>query len=315
MVTNSLRRLLLLGVLGASACGEDSGSAGSGRAQVHVVLFTHIEDSTPAGILGTEQCRNAYSGLRVKLIEMAKRSAAHDLPWVLQPDWKILEAARLYEDATMTATTGGKNVFRYLHEDLSVTIDPHSHENGGYNYSDVAYLLDVLGVGGSTVIGGHIWDPSLAQFQEWDRFRVPLTGAKYPQASWRGDVLIGAGTPNHVNDPLVSGVWRPQDRDHFFVDDAAQNIVAVGAWHDDVAGVEELAQAYASGIVAPDAMLTASWNITPTSITAGNGLDLIESSVLVPIAEMRDQGLVVASDFRQLVTTWQTTGTASLYQP
>lgn len=112
-------------------------------------------------------------------------------------------------------------------------------------------------------------------------------------------------------------MWRPQDREHYFVDDPAGNIVSVGAWHDDVAGVEELVQAYAGGTVAYDVMLTASWHITPTEITAPNGLDQIESTVLVPIAELRDQGSVVATDFRTLVTTWQTEhgARAVLYQP
>ena len=119
----------------------------------------------------------------------------------------------------MMATTGGINVLRHLRDTLGVRIDPHSHEGGGYNYSDVASLLDRLGVGGSTVIGGHIWDPSLPQFQQWDRFRGPVAGQRYPSAVWRGDILMGSGTPNHVNDPIVSGVWRPRDRSRYFEDD------------------------------------------------------------------------------------------------
>jgi hypothetical protein len=262
--------LLVFGLLTAACSGDasmpDPGAPDASpdgavvqQGRVHVVLFTHIEDNTP-------QTRTTYLTLRAKLIELAQCAATHDLPWVLQPDWKMLEAARMYEDAATTASTGGKNFLRYLHEDLGVAIDPHSHENGGYNYTDVAYLLEQLGVGGSTVIGGHIWDPTLVQFSEWDRFRVAHTGTKYPTASWRGDLLIGAGTPNHVNDPLVSGVWRPLDRDHYFDDDPNGNIVSVGSWHDDAAGVEELTRLYTAGTVAPDALLTASWNINPASI-------------------------------------------------
>ncbi len=58
-------------------------------------------------------------------------------------------------------------------------------------------------MGGSTVVGGHIWDPSLVQFAKWDRFRVAVPGQKYPASSWRGDVLIGAGTPNHVRAAFI----------------------------------------------------------------------------------------------------------------
>ena len=309
----SLARLL---ILLATACGENGGaSAEQGRVQV--VLFTHIEDNTPGGMLGTTESRAAYDRLRAKLIETAQAFRVHGLPWVLQPDWKILEAAPRYEDTATMTSTGGKNFLRYLKEDLGVTIDAHSHESGGYNYTDVAYLLDRLGVGGTTVIGGHIWDPALAQFSEWDRFRAPVTGLKFPAASWRGDILTGAGTPNHVNDPVVSGVWRPQDRDHYFVDDPSGNIVSVGPWHDDVAGVNELVQLYASGTVAPDALLTAAWNINPSAITAADGVATIERDVLVPIASLRDQGLVVASDFTALIDTWRTEygERATVYRP
>jgi hypothetical protein len=320
----SLRLMLLCSL--AAACAGDPTSPGAepdagaavdaaiaARGKVHVVLFTHVEDNTPGGALGSAQNRQSYTTLRGRLIATAQRFRARDLPWVLQPDWKLLEAALVYEDAALTANTAGKNVFRYLREDLGVAIDPHSHEAGGYNYTDVAYLLDQLGVGGSTVIGGHIWDPALAQFQGWDRFRVAVAGEKYPGASWRGDLLIGAGTPNHVNDPLVSGVWRPADRDHYFEDDPAGNIVSVGSWHDGVTGVQELVQLYASGTVPPEQMLTASWNINPQAIA---NLDAVDASVLAPIAALRDAGDVVVLDFRALVAAWRASGArASLYRP
>ena len=301
-----MQRLVLL-LITIAACGaEPEPTPTATDPAVHVVLFTHIEDSTPAGMLGSVECRDAYVRLRAKLVEMADRMGSRSLPWVLQPDWKILEAARMYEDAATMTSTGGKNLFRFLHEDRGVAIDPHSHESGGYNYTDVAYLLGELGVGGSTVIGGHIWDPALTQFQAWDRFRAPVAGTKYPEATWRGDVLIGAGTPNHVNDPIVSGVWRPQDRDHYFVDDPNANIIAFGAWHDDVAGVEQLVQAYADGTVTAGEMLTASWNLRPTSITTAGGIDQIDATVLAPIADLRDAGLVVVTDFTLLVEIWRT---------
>jgi hypothetical protein len=281
------------------------------------VIFTHIEDATPGGMIGSPPNRAEYLDLRARLIELAEVSHSHGLQWTLQPDWKILLAALEYEDAETTASTGGKNVLRYLVEDLGTVIDPHSHENGGYNYTDVAELLDQLEVGGSTVIGGHIWDPSLPQFQEWDRFREPVAGEMYPDASWRGDILIGAGTPNHVNDPLVSGIWRPLDRDNFFTDHPNGNIVAIGSWHDEVAGVEELVALRASGDVPSDLLLTASWNLLPMDLLADGGIEAIEQDVLVPIAALRDAGDVVVTDFTTLVEIWygEYGGGASLYQP
>lgn len=309
------------GTVGAGAGGSTTaGAAGAGQAgasgtggapsprAVQVILFTHIEDNTPAGALGTMQSRLAYSGLRQSMLELATLAKARGLRWVLQPDWKYLEAAKLYEDAALKSTTGGKNLFVYLRDDLGVAIDPHSHENGGYNYVDVAFLLGELGVGGSNVIGGHIWDPSLPQFQQWDRFRTAQAGEKYPSATWRGDVLIGAGTPNHVNDPLVSGVWRPKDRDHFFDDDPAGNIVAFGAWHDGVAGLHELVDRVASGEVPTSVLPTASWNLAPSTFNVPGGPAMIDSTVLAPVAALRDDGKVFVTDFTSAAEAWRKSG-------
>ena len=284
---------------------------------VYVVLFTHIEDNTPGGALGSEQSRKGYLALRAKLLEMAKLAQSYSLPWVLQPDWKYLEVAKTAEDAATRASTGGRNLFVALRDDYGVAIDPHSHEKGGYNYTDVAHLLTGLGVGESTVIGGHIWDPALPQFQAWDRFRAPIAGEHYPTASWRGDILIGAGTPNHTNDPIVTGVWRPKDRDHYFTDDPAGNIVSIGAWTKNMEGVQSLVDLYAAGTVPASQILTASWNLRPDTLTSPTGLADIEATVLKPLAALRDAGTVVVTDFATLVATWKSTYGAKglVYRP
>ncbi len=273
---------------------------------VHVVVFTHVEDNTPAGLLGSAQSRQNYLVQRRNLIAMAALAESSGVQWTLQPDWKLLEAALLYEEAALQETTNGKNFLRYLKEDRGVVIDPHSHENGGYNYTDVAHLLDSLGVGATTVIGGHVWDPSLPQFAEWDRFRVPVAGQHYPGATWRGDILTGSGTPNHVNDPLVSGVWRPRDRDHYFEHDPAGNIAAVGPYKHSVRFVAELIELYRSGAVPPTVMLTFSCNVNPMTLGAPGGLAAVADTVLGPIAAWRDSGLVVPTDFTTLIETWAT---------
>jgi len=283
--------------------------------RVHVVLFTHIEDNTPMGALDGPQARASYMNMRTRLVEMGKLANAHKAPWSLQPDWKILVAAQRFEDATTMASTAGQNVFKYLRDTLGVFIDPHSHEAGGYNYTDVAHLLSELGVGGSTVIGGHVWDPSLPQFAEWDRFRVPVAGTMFPQTTWRGDILMGSGTPNHVNDPIVSGVWRPKDRNAYFVDDPAGNIACVGAYTKGLEGVTELASKIASGEVPPSCMLTSSYHIAPAVLLAQDGMTTIESTVLAPLEAQERAGKVALTDFTALVATWKRDygGKACLY--
>lgn len=299
------RSLLVAVVLLLAASPVPIAAAAEPRPAVHVVLFTHIEDNTPAGVLGSPSNRTAYLNLRDRLLALAGVVRLHGVGWSLQPDWKFLLAVERYETPEVTSLTGGLNLLRYLRESMGVSIDPHSHENGGYNYTDVAHLLHKLGVGGSTVIGGHIWDPALSQFQRWDRFRAPVPGLRFPEASWRGDILMGSGSPNHVNDPLVSGVWRPRDRDAYFADDPVGNIVAVGAFRGDLPGISELAGLYRSGRVSAECLLTASYSIRPVDILGVDGIRRIEDDVVRPLADLRDQGDVALTDFTALVDTWR----------
>lgn len=305
---------------GTSAGSGDTGTAPTGGTStpkpVYVVLFTHIEDNTPTGTLGSAQSRAAYLDWRNDLIATAEMARRNGVPWVLQPDWKFLEAALLYEDSATTASTGGRNLLRYLKDSLGVIIDPHSHENGGYNYTDVAYLLDQLGVGGSTVIGGHIWDPSLPQFAEWDRYRSAVPGRRYPHYSWRGDILTGAGTPNHTNDPVVSGVWRPRDRSNFFTDDPAGNMVSIGPFSRDLAGVSTLWDLGKAGTIASSCILTSSYHVRPADITNAAARASVERDVIAPLVSLRTAGQVVLTDFTSLVSTWrsQYSATGCVYQ-
>lgn len=301
-----------------------SGTIAQTTPPAYVVLFTHIEDNTPMGELGTAESRQSYLLWRDRLIGVARLFQKHQVRWVLEPDWKFLIAALMYEDSALQARTNHKNLLRFLKEDLNVAIDPHSHENGGYNYTDVAHLLDSLGVGGSTVVGGHVWDPSLPQFAEWDRFRVPQPGAKYPWAWWRGDILMGSATPSHVNDPIVSGVWRPKDRDHFFEDDSLGNIVCVGQYKNAkgqyksyLQSVMELIDLYANAQVPPQYMLTTSKHVSPGDITAPFGLQNIEDSLLVPLRNLEQMGKVKLTDFTALVADWRTIfhSQAFIYHP
>ena len=273
-------------------------------APIQVVLFTHIEDNTPAGLPGSQVHRNNYLTLRARLLDLAALMRAYSVRWSLEPDWSFLLAALQYEDAGLRSSTAGLNVLRYLRDSLGSAIDPHSHEGGGYNYTDVAHLLDSLGVGGSKVIGGHIWDPALPQFQEWDRFRVPVPGQRFPQAIWRGSILMGSGTPNHVNDPIISGIWRPMSRTSYFDDDPAGNIACIGAWKGDIPGISELLTLYRTRQVATTCLLTSTLHVRPADILAPGGLTTIENATIKTLTALRNSGHVRLTDFTALVATW-----------
>ena len=116
---------------------------------------------------------------------------------------------------------------------------------------------------------------------------------------------MGSGTPNHVNDPIVSGVWRPRDRDHYFDDDPAGNIAAVGAYRGDLAGITELIGLSQRGTIAPTCMLTATYGIRPTDFLGPGGASMVDATVLAPMASLRASGNVELTTFTSLVETWR----------
>ncbi|MGC6513189.1 MAG: hypothetical protein ACON4N_01745 [Myxococcota bacterium] len=306
----------------------DGDTDGSDRPPVHVVVMTHIEDTTPGGSLEAPGARPQYLEVRSALLQTAALMQGEGLTWVLQPDWKVLEAALLFEDKALMSNTGGMNVFAHLHDALGVRLDPHSHETQGYNYTDVAHLLDVLGAGGSTVMGGHIWDPELDLFQRWDRYRAPEAGGRYPKATWQAEILIGAGTPNHTNDPLVSGLWRPQDRDHFFEHDEGANLISIGSGirlydvdRDDrpaafVEAVTALVADQAEGATPAGQVVTAYLNVGYEYLRTAASREDLQTEMLAPLAALQASGDIVVTDFQDIATVWQAHGAAGeLYEP
>ncbi len=133
-----------------------------------------------------------------------------------------------------------------------------------------------------------------------------MAGERYPSASWRGDILMGSGTPNHTNDPIVSGIWRPTDPWNYWADDPTGNIVAVGAYKGDVASIGELTSLYRSGEVATSCLLTSTYHITPSTLSSSASLAALERDVLTPLQNLRDRGEVEITNFTSLVATWRT---------
>jgi hypothetical protein len=116
---------------------------------------------------------------------------------------------------------------------------------------------------------------------------------------------MGSGTPNHTNDPIVSGVWRPLDPNNYFVDLPLGNIAAIGAYKGDIAGITTLQSLYASGRVATTCMLTNTMHVTPTMISTPSGLNTVEQDVLLPLKSLRDSTQVEVTNFTSLVATWK----------
>lgn len=192
---------------------------------VYLTICSHNETDSRYDAYNT---LSGYLGLRENILKIAQLVKNHNAKWDFQPDWRFLEAALVYETQSgVTDNTNGKNILRYISEDLGVQVDPHSHESDGYNYADVAYLISQLGVEPTGIVGGFLWYPQETAI--WEKFRSPLTGAKYPGYTWQAEALWGGGTFQHAGpDDASFGVWRPKDKYNFTVDDPASNLPNIG---------------------------------------------------------------------------------------
>jgi len=164
-----------------------------------------------------------------------------------QSDWNFLLAAGLYDMGT--PGTGGRNIVRYI-RDLGFEVDPHAHETE-YNYADVAYLIQALGVAPSGTAGGFLADPPEASKLEylWE----PIAGAQYPAYTWQAGILWGGATLFHLGEEHLwaSGVWKPRDRDHFLEHDDSAPLPHVGGYGSRWENLDRLLQMQESGELDP----------------------------------------------------------------
>ncbi|MCG2768867.1 MAG: hypothetical protein L6435_10885, partial [Anaerolineae bacterium] len=144
-----------------------------------------------------------------------------------QSDWNFLLAVGLYD--TGTPETNGKNLVRYIKEDLGFEVDPHAHETL-YNYADVACLIEALGVTVSHTAGGFLAAPT--EDSKLEYLWQPITGTQYPTYTWQAEILWGGATLFHIDEQSlwVSGIWKPKDTNHFVEHDAAAPLPYVGGY-------------------------------------------------------------------------------------
>ena len=273
---------------------------------VYVALFMHNEDffSQRYPDFSLEENRDAYIETRNQLLNFCEMIHENNIPFNWETDWNFLYGVLKWDTPDVTVNTGGKNIVKYIHENLNISVDPHSHENLGHNYTDVAFLIDSLGVEPTSVIGGHIWDPGDAHFKNWERFRTPLQGQKFPQAVWKGDILMGHGTSKHVNDPSSSGVWKPKGKFEFWTHDAASTVCAVGQYKSSVNGIHELLALYNNGTIPPEKLLTTTIGINQSDLDASY-IDWYERTIVTPLLSLQDSGQVSILLFEQLIEEWK----------
>ncbi|HMT12777.1 MAG TPA: T9SS type A sorting domain-containing protein, partial [Ignavibacteria bacterium] len=144
--------------------------------------------------------------------------------WSFQSDWKFLLGVAMFDTGSVVSNTNGKNLIKWMVEDKGIFCDPHSHEANGYNYADIAYLHQQLGITPTKVVGGFLYD-TVVNGNNWENLESGIYGRMYPFYFWQPDILWGGGTPLHVNDPYPLGAWKPKSMNEYYVHDSTRHLL------------------------------------------------------------------------------------------
>jgi hypothetical protein len=297
-----MRQLLPCVALGAMGfCCVQSASASSNLPPLHLTVVSHNEE--PGGTRPDYTTNLAFYLQNRDLMKLlAETVTSRGATYNFQSDWNYLNAVALFDTGSVTTNTAGKNIVRWMREDLGVEVDPHAHETI-YNYADVAYLIEQLGVTPSKNVGGFLYSPP-DNPQGWEQHAAGFYGRVYTNHFWRADHLWGAATFLHQgDDDKSSGVWRPQNRFNFYAHDPAQRLLYIGSGCGQ-AGVTNLlddietGRAPSNGFYTATVMMIQDW-MTPQSIA-----DL--GSFIDSLAPYVAQGRVRWTTLSQMADLWST---------
>jgi hypothetical protein len=315
-----------------AACLTCSGLAQAAPA-LYLQLTTHNEQphfpDTPNFTNLTAQAD--YVRWRDALKAFAEMCVTRGLRYNCQCDWNFLEGVLKWEVNPLSAipglttNTANQNILLYLQtlgqtSGVPIEFDPHSHENGGYSYADVAYLMGQCGVTVAPVVGGHILDDSTWVSRDFDRMSA-VTGVmatKFGTASnWFPVLMMGGGTASHVNDPHDSGFWRPASASNFFTHATNGPLAGIGSWQNDLYALDELIARLEAGQLEPGGRM---W----TSGLVLNHRDIQDMAyrtnearmVLDTLKRWQDAGRLRTTTYMEALDLWQTNflEEASLYQ-
>jgi hypothetical protein len=190
---------------------------------LYFTIVTHNEENQPFNLT------NFYTLNRAELVELAQHVNAEGMKWNMQSDQRFLNSV-IQQDTPFFAITGGKNLLRWMHEDMGIEMDPHAHETI-YTYPDVVHLMDSLGLPESKVIGGTIYNDNNG-INIWTDLVGGQYGNVFPDAYWEPLYMMGGGTPNHVDDLRYHGFWNPTSTTDYLTHDPNSPLTHLGVGCD-----------------------------------------------------------------------------------
>jgi hypothetical protein len=192
--------------------------------KLFVYIVSHNEDNI--GYLNLPNGYNNYMSARNALIDVCDMVQNKGLKYNYGADHVALRACAQYDTGSVVSNTNAKNLVQWMVEDRNIECDPHSHESS-YNYADVAYFMSQLNVVPTNTMSGFLcYQPQNGH--AWDTYQNGVSGDSFPSFTWYPEILWGAGTPGHFNDPIYYGVYKPQSMANFSVHDSTNHLIYCG---------------------------------------------------------------------------------------
>ncbi|MGE0040972.1 MAG: hypothetical protein AB7H88_04775 [Vicinamibacterales bacterium] len=297
---------VIAGIVAAQATPETAA-----RTRVYLTFVSHNETSST-----NEPCRwlsadpGRFAANRAATVALAQLIASRGGAYDLQTDWEYMLRVVASEDDAMRASTGGMNLLQYLASFAPgrVTVDAHSHESSGYNYADIAFMVEYLTGRPSTgIVGGFTAAPAISA--DWERFRQPLSGRRYPQYSWQPVALWGGGSAGHRQDANAAGIWRPASHQDFYTDDPAQSLVNIGNYSFgslEPSGAIDLVSRLQAGTLEPGRLYSASLMLPHCEYDVNAAVLPYVTAVLDAAAPLVASGDIVWATLPDVVEAWRT---------
>jgi hypothetical protein len=268
---------------------------------IYVSIVTHSEDTLSPGNPDFAASESATLQERDGVIAFAQMLSEHGATYDWQSDWNFLLGLLAWDEGATEAN--GKNLARYLVEDLGMSADPHSHQNKGYNYADVAYLIRELGVTPSGIVGGFIAAPVSSSI--YDSLTATLNGSKYPSYSWTPTALWGGGTAMHINETAqwVSGIWIPTSGADLFTP-AQEGTPVIGKYNAGFNGLDDLLEKQANGTLEAGNMYTMTITTNQNMLTADYIAEF--ENQLATYADETAAGKIVWVTLPEALNIWKT---------
>jgi len=153
----------------------------------------------------------AIPALPKPLIAMANLARDSGVPWSLQPDWKILEAALIYEDSTLMGSTNDKNFLRYMREDSGLP-SIRTPMRTMATTTPTSRTCSITGGWRHDRDRRHIWVPIYRSSRSGTASRGPAAWTALSRRLVAGRHPHGKRHAESRERSGLSGIWRPQDR-------------------------------------------------------------------------------------------------------